>query len=83
MRVVRSLQVFLHLGEKTIPVLAAALGVSQPYAAAIRSGRRFPHPKHWLFPLEHRWQPDLLRDSPGAGSSGEACSGASARLSRA
>jgi hypothetical protein len=27
--------------------LAAALGVSKPYAADIRTGRRRPHPRHW------------------------------------
>jgi hypothetical protein len=27
--------------------LAETLGVSQPYAAFIRSGRRRPHPRHW------------------------------------
>jgi hypothetical protein len=27
--------------------LAETLGVSQPYAAFIRSGRRLPHPRHW------------------------------------
>jgi CRISPR-associated endonuclease Cas1 len=28
--------------------IATALKVSQPYAAFIRSGRRRPHPRHWL-----------------------------------
>ncbi len=27
--------------------LAAALHVSKPYAAAVRAGRRRPHPRHW------------------------------------
>lgn len=28
--------------------LASALGVSEPYAAGIRAGRRVPHPRHWV-----------------------------------
>jgi CRISPR-associated endonuclease Cas1 len=28
--------------------IASALGVSIPYAHAIRAGRRVPHPRHWL-----------------------------------
>ena len=35
------------LGAVTIPAIAAALGVSEPYAADIRAGRRRPHPRHW------------------------------------
>jgi len=31
-----------------IPVLAATLRVSEPYATAIRKGTRVPHPRHWL-----------------------------------
>jgi len=31
----------------TVPVIASALGVSQPYAAEIRAGRYLPHPRHW------------------------------------
>jgi transcriptional regulator with XRE-family HTH domain len=27
--------------------IAAALGVSIPYASDIRRGRRRPHPRHW------------------------------------
>jgi hypothetical protein len=27
--------------------IAAALQISQPYAAEIRKGRRRPHPRHW------------------------------------
>ena len=27
--------------------IASALGVSLPYAAEIRAGRRIPHPRHW------------------------------------
>ena len=28
--------------------IAKAIQISQPYAAFIRSGRRRPHPRHWL-----------------------------------
>jgi CRISPR-associated endonuclease Cas1 len=31
----------------TISVLAATLGVSEPYAAYVRAGRHRPHPRHW------------------------------------
>ena len=31
----------------TYSAIASALGVSLPYAADIRSGRRLPHPRHW------------------------------------
>jgi hypothetical protein len=31
----------------TVPVLASALGISEPYAAEIRAGRYLPHPRHW------------------------------------
>jgi CRISPR-associated endonuclease Cas1 len=30
-----------------VPIIAAALRVSQPYATAIRRGTRTPHPRHW------------------------------------
>jgi len=36
-----------RLRAVTIPAIAAALGVSEPYAADIRAGRRRPHPRHW------------------------------------
>jgi len=36
-----------RLGGVTVPVIASALRVSEPYASAIRAGRRFPHPRHW------------------------------------
>jgi len=32
----------------TVPSISSALGVSEPYAAAIRAGKRMPHPRHWL-----------------------------------
>jgi len=35
------------LGSVAIPAIASALGVSIPYAADIRAGRRRPHPRHW------------------------------------
>jgi hypothetical protein len=37
-----------HLAEITVPTIFSALGVSEPYATDIRSGRRTPHPRHWL-----------------------------------
>ena len=37
-----------RLAGVTIPVISSALGVSNPYAADIRAGRRRPHPRHWL-----------------------------------
>jgi len=36
-----------RLGAVTIPAISATLGVSEPYAADIRAGRRRPHPRHW------------------------------------
>jgi CRISPR-associated endonuclease Cas1 len=32
----------------TVPAIAAALGVSEPYATNIRKARRIAHPRHWL-----------------------------------
>jgi CRISPR-associated endonuclease Cas1 len=32
----------------TVPAIATALGVSEPYATDIRKGQRLPHPRHWL-----------------------------------
>jgi CRISPR-associated endonuclease Cas1 len=37
-----------RLAEITVPAIATALGVSNPYATDIRAGRRTPHPRHWL-----------------------------------
>ena len=37
-----------RLDAITVPVIASALGISQPYAAEIRAGRYLPHPRHWL-----------------------------------
>jgi len=36
-----------RLGEFSVARLAAALGVSTPYAVDIRAGRHRPHPRHW------------------------------------
>jgi CRISPR-associated endonuclease Cas1 len=36
------------LSGVTVPVLASALGISEPYGAEIRAGRYLPHPRHWL-----------------------------------
>jgi CRISPR-associated endonuclease Cas1 len=35
------------LRSKKVREIADVMGVSQPYAAFIRSGRRRPHPRHW------------------------------------
>lgn len=35
------------LASVTIAPIASTLGVSEPYAALIRAGRRRPHPRHW------------------------------------
>jgi hypothetical protein len=35
------------LATITVPAIALAIGVSMPYAADIRAGRRRPHPRHW------------------------------------
>jgi len=36
-----------RLAELPYRTIAARLSVSEPYAAAIRAGRRLPHPRHW------------------------------------
>jgi len=35
------------LAELTARAIAAAIGVSKPYATDIRAGKRVPHPRHW------------------------------------
>jgi hypothetical protein len=35
------------LAHVSVPRLAAALGVSKPYAAGVRHGQQSPHPRHW------------------------------------
>jgi len=37
-----------RLWSITVPAIATALGISEPYAADIRKGRRVPHPRHWV-----------------------------------
>lgn len=36
------------LNGMTVPVIATALGISQPYATNVRAGKRIPHPRHWV-----------------------------------
>ena len=36
-----------QLRAKKVREIAAAMRVSRPYAAFVRSGRRCPHPRHW------------------------------------
>jgi CRISPR-associated endonuclease Cas1 len=36
-----------RLTRLTVPAISSALGISQPYASDVRSGRRMPHPRHW------------------------------------
>jgi CRISPR-associated endonuclease Cas1 len=36
-----------RLARITVPAIASAITVSEPYAADIRAGRRRPHPRHW------------------------------------
>ncbi len=36
-----------RLAGITYSTIASVLGVSEPYAADIRAGRRCPHPRHW------------------------------------
>jgi CRISPR-associated endonuclease Cas1 len=40
-------QIQPRLGTKKVREIAAAMQVSKPYAAFVRSGRRRPHPRHW------------------------------------
>ena len=35
------------LATVAISALSSSIGVSEPYAADIRAGRRRPHPRHW------------------------------------
>ncbi len=35
------------LAKITVPSIATAIGISEPYATDIRAGRRVPHPRHW------------------------------------
>jgi CRISPR-associated endonuclease Cas1 len=36
-----------RLSGVTVPVIASALSISEPYATNIRAGQRVPHPRHW------------------------------------
>lgn len=36
-----------RLAGVTVPILAQALNVSEPYAAKVRKGQHVPHPMHW------------------------------------
>jgi len=36
------------LSGVTVPVIASALSISEPYGAEIRADRYLPHPRHWL-----------------------------------
>jgi len=40
-------QIQPRLATIEVPRIAAALGVSEAYAADIRAGRHRPHPRHW------------------------------------
>jgi CRISPR-associated endonuclease Cas1 len=40
-------QIQAKLGNLTNKMIAEALGVSMPYAADVRRGKRQPHPRHW------------------------------------
>ena len=37
-----------QLASVTVPAIRTALGVSKTYGTNIRSGKRLPHPRHWL-----------------------------------
>jgi CRISPR-associated endonuclease Cas1 len=36
------------LAAITVRVISSTLGISEPYAALIRAGRKLPHPRHWF-----------------------------------
>jgi len=36
------------LATFTVRAIASTLGISNPYATDIRSGKRVPHPRHWV-----------------------------------
>jgi hypothetical protein len=36
-----------RLSNIIVSTIAATLGISEPYAAAVRAGRYLPHPRHW------------------------------------
>jgi CRISPR-associated endonuclease Cas1 len=41
-------QIQPRLAALTVPSIASALGISEPYASLIRAKRYLPHPRHWL-----------------------------------
>jgi len=41
-------QIQPRLATVTVSAMASALEISKPYATDIRSGKRLPHPRHWL-----------------------------------
>ena len=41
-------QIQPKLENTSIRTLAKLLSVSNPYATNIRSGKRIPHPRHWM-----------------------------------
>lgn len=43
----RSVERDPRLAGVAVSALRSALGISEPYAAFIRSGSRVPHPRHW------------------------------------
>jgi hypothetical protein len=55
-----------RLIDATTSSIALALGVSLPYASDIRSGRKKPHPRHWLN-LAQLVRADLLTSAPPSG----------------
>jgi len=52
-------QIQPRLRSIAVPVIATTLGISEPYAADVRNGRRVPHVRHWLRLAEMiRFSPD-------------------------
>lgn len=41
-------QIQPQLADLKVPAIMSALSVSRPYATDIRTGKRQPHPRHWL-----------------------------------
>jgi hypothetical protein len=40
-------EILPKLRDVPISALMQATGLSRPYCAAVRSGRKIPHPRHW------------------------------------
>jgi CRISPR associated protein Cas1 len=51
-----------------VPKIMEALSVSEPYALSIRSGKRTPHPRHWLTLAKLGRVQRLVPPVPGRGS---------------